>query len=132
MRILTCHRPEHDLVIFTPKGALDLRESFALSDSHYAQHGTARVIWNLTEIEASELTLDDMTCAYIKDRKNPHRPETHRMAIVIGSDLHTGLAHLYRAMVRNAGGGMQMEVFRSMDDALDWTGARGGSAVDQT
>lgn len=109
-----------DLVIFTVRGAFDVRAALTDAIAFYDRHPVGKSLWDFSEADLSALTLEEMRDAYRDIRRDTGRPGDTRAALVFGNDAFAGLAHLYQAMVEAENTPVSYGVFKTTEQALVW------------
>ncbi len=117
---------ENRLVLSTASGTITPADIFTHQQKLAADPNFDPAFSQL--IDVSHITKIEVTTEDIRKlaRGNLFSP-TSRRAILVGSDATFGLARMF-AMLRESEGETGIEVFRSLDGALEWVLARRASA----
>ena len=120
---------ERQLTINTCSGTILKQEVINVIKMHYASEPIPNHLWDITEADLSQINTDDLqdivefTKQYVPTRMYG------RTALVSASSLGFGLARMYKAFSENAGLKIEINVFRSHEEAKEWMFAVSGEEV---
>ena len=110
-----------DLTIFTGEGELSSEEIVSSVESLYeGPDPTGKTIWDLREAKLNRIPSSEVEQIarsiqkYLRDRNDD------KVAFVVRADVDYGIVRMYQAYAGLARIPVNMGVFRSLDEALEW------------
>ena len=126
MSIKTEVDESRNLTIHTLRGKIPANDLRNILETFFKNQPTKNVLWDLREAEPEgEVLSQDLEVLANLAKKNEGLREKGKTALVASSDLVFGLAKMYQAFVNIEGVKHRVEVFRSMDVAINFIESEG-------
>lgn len=109
-----------DTQVFHVTGTIGYRDFLGIIND-YGPKVTKHLIWDFNNADISALSADEMRAlASILSTKVVNRVHHSKSAFVASRDLTFGMSHMYTAIVGLSGTPYLYEVFRTMEQAVNW------------
>ena len=120
---------EKQLTIVTCSGTILKKELIDVIKALYASELTPNHLWDFTETDLSQIKGDDLQeIAVFAKQYTPTRIEA-RTALVSPSTVGFGLARMFEVFAENVGLPVELNVFRSPEEAKEWISEVSGEDV---
>ena len=115
------HRDEAlDLTTFVCEGTMTLEEISGRLRAFYERHPTLNVLWDLGQADLSALRTSDVRTLALSLARQAHVRSGGRTAVVASADLAYGLSRVYQISREIEQNPVDLEVFRTVDEARNW------------
>lgn len=115
--------PEKSLLICTVTGELTFKEVSDLQDDYFEKYMAKNVIVDLSLASLQKLKTQDIEhIAQMSDSRKNLRPANSKTAVIATSPVPYGLAMMYAIHSELNELTWELNVLKSMDEALDWLG----------
>ena len=113
---------EKDLSTFTTSESFSVQDVCDALDRYYSGPITSLLLWDATRLNSSSWQRDDILTAVRKTKEYSHLRAGGKSALVMPRDLPFGLARMYQAYSEVHNLQIDVEVFRSIEKAVEWLG----------
>ncbi len=116
---------DRSLLICTATCELDFEQIKAVQEKYFEKYLTQNVILDLSLISANELEPSDVeTIVKMAEINKNLRPANGKTALVASSPSICGLSRMYAVFFELKELPWEVEIFCSMDEALEWIGSK--------
>ena len=109
-----------DLTRFVAQGEITFVEHIAAIRSFYEEMPTRNVVWDVRLMEGTRLTAEELRALVTLAKSYTAKRPRGKTALVASFDIDYGLARMIQAFAISESLPWEIEVFRSLPDALGW------------
>lgn len=123
-RIETTYDLSRDLTIFKAVGTMEAAHFNDCLQRYYEAGVTTNALWDLSEAQLSDITTDEIRSLALYGSQLAAIRTADKTALVFNSLFEYGLGRIFQTFVEMNTTPVEVELFLSLDEAMEWLGIK--------